>query len=234
MITQQRQTLVSVGLGVVAGLLVVNAYGLLVARPNAVAPAAQPPGAIGATATASSESASGRSRASSTATDPRVAELEARLKALEANAPHKKDRSPTESATDRTKVYEHEIAVWNSHLADHDAEPVDPKWAAQVGPMFDADFKQLSSDLGIAAGAPDCRSKTCTVAVEWPTYGDAVDGYGELLHHEYGVNCQKFIVLPNPPDGKAADQVASYSARILFSGCQEPTGTVATLDHSAR
>ena len=236
MITGGKQNLTSVLLGAVAGLLVINAYGLFF-KPEPVS-----------NKTISAESLTPRQKlelmenrmALAKRADPKfeqsstAKELEARIKELEelqakqsGKAHPDSDTRPIESA-DEAK--EHAEQVWRGQLAAHDAEPVNAKWSAAVTPGFQADFAKFSSDVGFAVGATDCRSTSCTVEVEWPTFGEAATSYDQVVNQPFTNNCAVHIILPEPSKG-AGDQ--PYKGKYLFRDC-EPSATVAALDHSAR
>jgi hypothetical protein len=231
MTTSSRQNLVSVGLGVVAGLLVVNAYGLLARAPATPAGGMVPTTEESALSGAIPGTASGAGRAG---TDPRLGKLEDRIKELEAQGRHPGGKPDTRPREANPAVYQRELKAWGGRLAEHDAEPVDAKWAAPMTALLDTDFKDLSSEGGFAFGKPDCRSKSCTVEVEWPSFQEADEHYADLLHHAYSAGCSTRISLPNPAEpAPGAPAATSYSTRLILENCtgHGPTVQLAADNH---
>jgi hypothetical protein len=56
-----------------------------------------------------------------------------------------------------------------------------------------------------------CKSKTCSVTVQWTDYGQALSGYASLLHHFYRTSCSQGILLPEPDD-----RTQPYRATVLY------------------
>ncbi|MCI0667404.1 MAG: hypothetical protein L0Y43_05045 [Methylococcaceae bacterium] len=107
---------------------------------------------------------------------------------------------------------------WEETKAAFDQEPIDPRWATPTSDSFMTDIEDLASKHEFVAVQTDCRSTLCAAVVEWPTYGDAVQQFAELLHHSYQVNCVRHTVLPEPSEDYNFD--APYRATVIFD-CAE-------------
>jgi hypothetical protein len=63
----------------------------------------------------------------------------------------------------------------------------------------------------------DCRSDSCVVAVEFPSYPDAMAHYAALVTADYGINCASSTMLDEP---ESADR--PYRVQVLLDSCDGP------------
>jgi hypothetical protein len=56
-----------------------------------------------------------------------------------------------------------------------------------------------------------CKTTTCSAALEWPSYDEAMKSYDALLHGDFRANCARGILLPEPED-----RTLPYRGRLLL------------------
>jgi hypothetical protein len=239
MITGARQQLTSILLGVVAGLLVVNAYGLFF-KPEPVAapePAALTPKQR--IALADSKLAAMRAAQPDLEKTEKYQKLVSELDKLRAQEAAR-SQPQGEKAPERAPLSHEErqvqvAAAWNKVLAEHDSLPVNPTWAPQATQDFEADFEAMAADPqqhgAFVLNKVDCRSNSCKLQVEWPSYSEAIDTFGSLMSSELKNNCAVHSVLPEP---RKADWGKPYQGYYVFKDCRPPHDSVAARDPSAR
>jgi hypothetical protein len=124
--------------------------------------------------------------------------LEQRMIALErslASASTTEEEPPDPDAARAEIIASHAAAI-----DAHWQERSDASWAPRA---TDATHRDLEG-IAVQAEVPfeimdvDCRSTTCLAELEWSSYGAAVGGYPDLLHHAYALDCARRIVLPEP------------------------------------
>jgi len=135
----------------------------------------------------------------------RVEELSARSEPSDALPP---SRPSTEEAR-RQLFQQHQ-----QQLERHAREPLDASWAREAQGSFSSDFAALTQGQSFQVRGIDCRSTTCVTTLEWPSYAEATQGYALLLQHDYGMDCARSILLPEP-----ADPTGRYQAD-LFLDCE--------------
>jgi hypothetical protein len=131
---------------------------------------------------------------------------------------------PTRPATTRTRGTALEREQWfaarvsqhNSRIADHSREPIDRAWAQ---PMEKRVFDVLAEQTkGLKVLAVDCRTSTCVVAIEWPSYEDALAGFSPA-RVSYGDSCTRSVVTPPPAESRAPN--VAYRASMIVSCLRE-------------
>jgi hypothetical protein len=157
----------------------------------------------------------------SRATEALLGDLDERVSALEIEP---RDQPPADSdlETPDGDRREHErlsmeelkqrtLEAWYARLDAHDDEERDPAWASETSSTFARDIEALSGRGGLQFLNTDCKSVTCTATVGFDNYDEALTGYQTLLHHDYGVNCAREVLLPEPEDVGAP-----YVATVLY------------------
>jgi hypothetical protein len=129
-------------------------------------------------------------RSASRVDEQRLAALERRLAELTPPAPGGSARAAP-SQLESQQRYE-------ARLQQHAAEPVDPGWSRATAAMLEADVLQQASSMSVRLGRVDCRTTSCTAALEWPSLEDADSEYLSLVHFPYRANCARTVVLPSP------------------------------------
>jgi hypothetical protein len=147
-----------------------------------------------------------------------LGDLSLRMRALEesmANA----EQDESEPAPDPVEEREAIIAGHVEGIEAHYREASDARWAPAATQSTQRDLESLavSAESRFGIKGVDCRSTTCVAELEWSDYETAVNGYPDLLHHAYALNCARRIVLPEPG---APEQ--PYRASLLID-CSEST-----------
>ena len=75
------------------------------------------------------------------------------------------------------------------------------------------------ADLGASNPQVDCRTTTCAIDLEWPSYDAAVQSYSKVLHADLKVNCAREVTLPEP-----TDRATSYRATVMLNCEDSRTG----------
>lgn len=93
----------------------------------------------------------------------------------------------------------------------HFAEPPDPRWAFEAQRGLSATLTQATAEVGANIEATSCRSQTCIVSLQWPTYRAALTSMESVLHRVYEPNCARTMILPRPerPDDP-------YQGKVFF------------------
>jgi hypothetical protein len=145
------------------------------------------------------------------ASDRALAAIDQRLRAVEDRQNQPPPRADTSAAGDPlpdAQRAEQQIAAHRAAIEAHDHELRDSGWAATAE-------ARLTASLGQTVGGgqlvrADCRSKTCTAEIAWPSYGAASDGYRSALY-DFALNCGRQVVLPPPEHGEG-----TYHATVVY------------------
>ena len=86
------------------------------------------------------------------------------------------------------------------------AQPADPTWSPAAQSKFTEDLEAL----GASVDDIECRAHGCVATLQWPDRAAAQQGYGELVHAEYQLPCDRRIFL----DEAAGD--GAYRAELLL------------------
>ena len=78
--------------------------------------------------------------------------------------------------------------MFHGFVAEHAREPENPVWAAKTKASLARDLEGIAKEAHFSRFELDCRSKTCTGFVEWPSAQEAHQNTGLLLHTQYGIN----------------------------------------------
>jgi hypothetical protein len=73
-------------------------------------------------------------------------------------------------------------------FAAHAREVENPGWATQTKEQLSKDLRDLSEAAGFQGFELECRSRTCTGFIEWPSFGTAMQNLPRILHNEYRIN----------------------------------------------
>jgi hypothetical protein len=135
----------------------------------------------------------------------RVSALEQRLAALEQRPESAASPTPApipELPKDPAQAAADERAAFQSVLDAHELEPRNTAWSQSASPRFEADLGKLAAQGGFAVDRIDCRASTCVVDLDWPSESQARAGWHSLLTYDYGVNCQRNVLLREEPDAR--------------------------------
>lgn len=149
-------------------------------------------------------------------------DLEARIARLEnhANAPSSPSSTTPDLAAAPPRVPDlspEEAAARNrdrhrTAIADHDREPIDPKWGPATKRAFEEDLAKLAGDGHFEVARVDCRTTTCVADVTFGNYGAAVRDWKQLLMGRYSTNCGREVLLDDAPQ----DGAAKFSTTVVF------------------
>lgn len=151
---------------------------------------------------------------------PRLAVVENRLDALRTSS--RTESSPTSDAPqlvgdDRTREekradhYQQELDYRKDALADHDREPTDNAWAGpQVASMQQSLGKAF--DGTAQTKSVDCRSKTCTATLAFPTPSDALVALAQKSQGLTVQGCKGAVAIPTPPANAGV-----YDLTVLYN-----------------
>ncbi len=135
----------------------------------------------------------------------RVSALEQRLAALEQRPmPAVQTNAPTlgAAAKDPETAAADERATFQGALDAHELEPRNTPWGNRASPELTADLGKLAQQGNFSLDRVDCRASTCTAEVDWASEAEARAGWHALLTYEYGVNCQRNVLLREEPDAR--------------------------------
>ena len=103
------------------------------------------------------------------------------------------------------------IARHEEAIRNHKQQPVDPAWSRGAAAQLRSDLAEVGASSGFSIVEVECRTTSCISTLEWPSYGKALTGWQELLHHPYKSNCSREITLAEPEDGQGP-----YQATAVF------------------
>jgi len=106
----------------------------------------------------------------------------------------------------------------------HAEQPVDPSWAPQTEQELRSNYESICRLRGIKLISIECRTNSCAITLEWPSYRIAGTNYREIaLHHPGALNCATEIVLPSPwkVDG-------GYRSTLFLTRCKKETDSSPT------
>jgi hypothetical protein len=107
---------------------------------------------------------------------------------------------------DQFHEQQHEAA-----LRRHRDEPRDPRWASSTESKLEADLEGVAAASKFKVVRVDCRTTTCVSILEWPSYRDAMRGYGATMRRAFTVNCAQEVLLLPP-----ANPATPYQASMIF------------------
>jgi hypothetical protein len=194
--------------GMLLGLLLVN----VIPKSKGAASAMQSPQAVRSlelslTETRDQLAELRRDLASKTPPAPRTIDVEQAAPFVPPD--HGRNRDPQARELSRKKV----IESWETSLDHHRQQRVDPAFSEHATAAFGTHLAKLSDELGFAVVGTDCRSASCEVSIEWPTYDQAMANRRRIKEPDM-LNCSLNTLLPTPD---RADQ--PYVARVLFDEC---------------
>jgi hypothetical protein len=114
---------------------------------------------------------------------------------------------------ERLADYQRELDFRAQALAEHAREVVDQGWASAQ----EKSVRTALAGLGDAAAltAVECRSRTCTATLAFPSPADALATI-QQQHAGLAVDgCHGFIAIPPPPTGDGR-----YEMTIIYNGCR--------------
>jgi hypothetical protein len=197
-------------MGLVSGLAGAALFGRLTAKPPAPAPAI---------AVVESAASQGGDRAA-TVDALRVWLDSERTRLRQEAASDKAAAAPnaTAAASEPQETLEQARAAHLERhkraLAEHRGAAKDPRWAPAAETSLLADVRAIA-DLGASNPQVDCRTTTCAIDLEWPSYDAAVQSYSKVLQADLKVNCVREVTLPEP-----GDRAAAYRATVMLN-CEE-------------
>ncbi|MGK3965249.1 hypothetical protein WMF38_13845 [Sorangium sp. So ce118] len=148
-------------------------------------------------------------------------ELNERLSALEQRD---EQQDPDEKGSGE-RVEMPDLEEWKAKKADHHREVIaaheraveDPTWAPQARASLLTEIRTVGSGTFDVRDV-DCRTNTCAAVLEWKNYEEAFSSWSTAVEHNYGVNCAREILLPEP-----SDRDAPYQATMVMT-CPRDSG----------
>jgi hypothetical protein len=110
-----------------------------------------------------------------------------------------------------------EPAYRQERLEQHNAEPIDYRWARSNARVWEADLAAFGETAGFQVTSVDCRTTTCLASLVWPTYRDARKAADRVIQKQYTNNCAKELFTPSS-EGLATEP---YKAALLLDCEQE-------------
>jgi hypothetical protein len=110
------------------------------------------------------------------------------------STPAVEDRVPPD-ATDMLRRHEEGIA-------EHRAEPLDLVWSRTTGEAFMTDYLKKMANTSFKLVSVDCRSVTCAVELEWPSFAQASAEWKRALMQPTQAPCARRVVVPEPAPGQ--------------------------------
>jgi len=89
-------------------------------------------------------------------------------------------------------------------ISQHRAEPIDGSWSRHASRSLSEDLEKAAAEKKFRVTSVDCRNTSCLAVLEWPTYADALAGFGEVIHTPFAVNCVRGMTLPETDDPSRA------------------------------
>ncbi len=145
----------------------------------------------------------------------RVGALEHRLDVAQS-----KDSRPTDSAepqnqqvadreAERAAQYQKELDYRARIIAEHDSEPLDSAWAGPESDQIKRDFalKMKPGSKSVGVEAIDCRSKTCTARLSFPTPLEGLQFVQQGPAALMVSGCNGYSSVPPPPTGEGRYEV---------------------------
>ena len=93
-------------------------------------------------------------------------------------------------------------------LEEHRLESIDPIWARETKASLEGDVstQYITQLKNMRLLEVDCRSRSCLMKLEWPSYKTAMGSIKGVLREPFSTNCGRYAFLPPPPDPNAAFQ----------------------------
>ncbi len=149
----------------------------------------------------------------------RMAALESRIRALEAQPPAgeaasapKPEPSPDDGRLEQQKMDE-------MLRARYEGEHSDPEWAIGAASSIRDRLNDIAKRGTFAVGEVDCKTTMCTAKFKWPSYSAARREFGRVLGLRK-TSCSTEIYVPQPDE----------AATILTQGGDEPYEATLMLD----
>ncbi|MEQ9499925.1 MAG: hypothetical protein RIT81_23815 [Deltaproteobacteria bacterium] len=95
-------------------------------------------------------------------------------------------------------------------LHRHAETPFEASWAEPAAAGLREELGRIAEDRAFTVAEVDCRSRSCVVTLDWPTYDGVMEDAGAVLHRTT-LPCANEAFVP-PPD----DPAAPYRTEILF------------------
>lgn len=104
-----------------------------------------------------------------------------------------------------------ELAEHEQALAVHEREGRDNQWAFQMESQLQAQFAELPSEIQLRLQRMDCRTRTCSVVLTWPSHEAAREEITLPSQLVASIPCATRMTLPEPIPGQSA-----YEATLLM------------------
>lgn len=118
-------------------------------------------------------------------------------------------------AQERLQHYEKELSYREEFIGKHNQEPVDAAWSQSANQTLHDQLTAAEAREGAKLKQVDCRSKTCTATLEFPTPSDAlfyIQQGGMTATSAAAKVCNGSIMIPTPPTGAGA-----YDLTVLYT-----------------
>jgi hypothetical protein len=130
-------------------------------------------------------------------------------------APGSEAPPPPVVARERERLadYQRELDFRDQALAEHAREALDQGWARAQEESVRASLAGLGESAAISA--VECRSRTCTATLAFPSPTDALVTIQQKQGSLSVGGCHGFIAIPPPPTGEGR-----YELTIVYNGCR--------------
>ncbi|HVU52393.1 MAG TPA: hypothetical protein VHL80_16980 [Polyangia bacterium] len=158
----------------------------------------------------------------------RVARLEERLeqRQAEAKAPPSEGLAGAGGVTDpaqqasqrereRLEHYEKELDYRSDFIDRHNQEPIDTAWSPATTQAIQERLSAGESSDGAKVKQVECRSKTCTATLTFPSPSEAlsyIQQGGKAASNAAVASCNGSIMIPTPPTSAGA-----YDLTVLYT-----------------
>jgi hypothetical protein len=151
----------------------------------------------------------------------RVTNLERRLDAVQPGpTPSPSDKlSPSQAGLsdreqERSDHYQKELASLEKSLSEHANEGVDIDWSRTESEQIQRDLRPDTLANSAQVKAVDCRSKTCTATLSFPTPADGLTLIQQNPDRLTVAGCNGFSAIPTPPSSDGPyDLTIVYTCR---------------------
>jgi hypothetical protein len=152
----------------------------------------------------------------------RVSTVEQRLDEIGSRAPAPPASTKLSAASEpkdertreqrRAEHYQKELDHLEKMLADHASEPNDDAWARPLATSMQQSLSRAFEGVAQTKNI-DCRSKTCTATLSFPTPGAALASLQQSRKYTF-IGCKGGSIIPTPPKSAGPyDLTVVYSCR---------------------
>jgi hypothetical protein len=149
--------------------------------------------------------------------DARQADLEKRVRALEAASTTRPAPKPFVPPEVQARLHRELHAA---RIARHDKEQVDAEWSATMTKSITGQLDGEAAELKYKVTRVDCRSVSCVVGFEWPSRSASSSAEGSLVRSLSDMPCTREVLFDEAadPNGKVAASMVLECERAATAG----------------